>query len=202
MFEYCPACEKPFRSRYDTINVPKALKSDTLKYQCSACLEDVKDFNPEVFSQVKAEAETKKTERVNSMIKQAEEIGDWSDVPIEIIREKSANMILTTSFTITGREIDREIEIISAECVYGMNIFRDVFNSFRDFFGGRSGASQKVLRDAKNVALSELKREALMVFADGVIGVNLAYSELSGGGKNGMLMIVASGTAVKLKPQR
>ncbi len=38
-----------------------------------------------------------------------------------------------------------------------------------------------------------------MVGADAVIAVDLDYQELSGGQKSGMLMLVASGTAVKLK---
>ena len=63
----------------------------------------------------------------------------------------------------------------------------------------RSAASQKVLRDARKTALAELRREALMVGADAVIAIDLDYQELSGGGKSGMLMIVASGTAVRLK---
>ena len=81
-----------------------------------------------------------------------------------------------------------------------MNIFRDFFAGIRDIFGGRSAATQTVLRDARKAALSELRREALMVGGDAVIAIDLDYQELSGGGKNGMLMIVASGTAIKLKP--
>ena len=81
-----------------------------------------------------------------------------------------------------------------------MNIFRDFFASVSDIFGGRSGATQKVLRDARRTVLAELKREALTVGADAVIGVDLDYSEFSGKMKS-MLFLVASGTAVKLKPQ-
>ena len=44
----------------------------------------------------------------------------------------------------------------------------------------------------------ELKQEAYELDADGIIGVDLDYQELSRGGK-GMLFLVASGTAVKFK---
>ena len=80
-----------------------------------------------------------------------------------------------------------------------MNIFRDFFAGMSDFFGGRSEASQKVLRDARNNCLNELKQEAYDMGADGVMGIDLDYSEISGKGK-GMLFLVASGTAVKLIP--
>jgi uncharacterized protein YbjQ (UPF0145 family) len=84
--------------------------------------------------------------------------------------------------------------------VFGMNIFRDFFAGMTDLFGGRSSASQKVLRDARNTCLKELKKEAYDLGADGVMGIDLDYSEISGKDK-GMLFLVASGTAVKLKPK-
>ena len=118
---------------------------------------------------------------------------------LEAKPDPSESIILTTSFLVAGREIDYEIEVITAECVYGMNIFKDILAGLRDVFGGRSAATQKVLRDARKTCLLELKREALLVGADAVIAVDLDYSEFSGGGKNGMLFLVASGTAVKLK---
>ncbi len=130
----------------------------------------------------------------------ARDSGDWSEVPLDVIQRKAANIILTTSFFVAQREIEKEIEVLTAECVYGMNIFKDFLAGVRDIFGGRSAATQKVLRDARVTVLGELKREALMVGADAVIGIDIDYQELSGGGKLGMLMIVASGTAVKLKP--
>jgi uncharacterized protein YbjQ (UPF0145 family) len=113
--------------------------------------------------------------------------------------QKIKNIKLTTNFSFANYEIEDEIGIVTAECVYGMNIFRDMFAGVRDFFGGRSKASQKVLRDARNNCLAELKLEAYELGADGVTGMDLDYSEISGGGKSGMLLLVASGTAVKLK---
>ena len=107
---------------------------------------------------------------------------------------------LTTSFGFTNFDIEDEVGIVTSECVFGMNIFRDFFAGMSDFFGGRSSASQKVLRDARNTCLAELKKEAYEIGADGVMGIDLDYSEISGKGK-GMLFLVASGTAVKLKPK-
>ena len=110
-------------------------------------------------------------------------------------------IVLTTAPTVANREIDHEIEVITAECVFGMNIFRDLFAGIRDIFGGRSKASQKVLRDARQTCLHELKLEANELGADAIIGIDLDYQEFSGKGK-GMLFLVASGTAVKLKSER
>ena len=114
------------------------------------------------------------------------------------VTEEIANIILTTENNPQDLFVEERIEIITAECVYGMNIFRDLFARARDIVGGRSVASQKILRDARKICLSELKIEAHSLGADAVIGVDLDYSEFSGSGKS-MLFIVASGTAVKLK---
>ena len=73
-----------------------------------------------------------------------------------------------------------------------------LISAIRDIFGGRSAASQKILRDSRQTCLRELKIEAYELGADAVIGVDLDYQEFSGKGK-GMLFLVASGTAVKLR---
>ena len=116
----------------------------------------------------------------------------------DIMDSDLEKIIITTAPTVANKEIDYEMDIITAECVFGMNIFRDLFAGIRDIFGGRSVASQKILRDSRQTCLSELKIEAHELGADAVIGVDLDYQEFSGKGK-GMLFLVASGTAVKLR---
>ena len=71
-----------------------------------------------------------------------------------------SGVILTTRFDVVNREIETELEVVSAECVYGMNIFKDIFAGVRDVVGGRSKAVQDTLRDARKTALAELRREA------------------------------------------
>ena len=112
--------------------------------------------------------------------------------------KKTYDVKLTTTPTYPNLEIEEVKGVITSECVFGMNVFRDFFAGMSDFFGGRSEASQKVLRDARETCLNELKKEAYELGADGVIGIDLDYSEISGKGK-GMLFLVASGTAVKFK---
>ena len=111
---------------------------------------------------------------------------------------KASHIKLTTTISFAHHEIAEELDVITAECVFGMNVFRDFFAGLTDFFGGRSEASQKVLRDARRACLEELRIEAAEIGADGVVGIDLDYSEISGKGKS-MLFLVASGTAVKFK---
>lgn len=91
----------------------------------------------------------------------------------------------------------RTIDIVTAECVFGMNLFRDFFAGLSDITGGRSESTQKVLREARRTCLTELRREAHRIGANAVIAVDLDYSEFSGQGKS-MLFLVASGTAVEI----
>ena len=89
--------------------------------------------------------------------------------------------------------------VAAAEVVIGMHLFKDIASAFTDTFGGRSKNMQTGLRQARESALAELRQEAHALGADAVVGIDLDYSEISGGGKS-MLFLVASGTAVKLTP--
>lgn len=118
--------------------------------------------------------------------------------PVEpAIKRVPADIILTTIHEVPGRISTRALGIVTAEVVIGTNIFRDLFASLSDVFGGRSNSYQGVLRRAKLQAQAELRTDALAMGADAVVGIDLDYSEISGDGKS-MLFLVMSGTAVKL----
>lgn len=111
-------------------------------------------------------------------------------------RANVEKVILTTE-TAPNLNIIKRIEIVTAECAFGMNIFKDLFAEVRDIVGGRSKAVQQTMRDSRRVALYELKKEAYEVGANAVVGVDLDYVELSASGS--MVMLVASGTAVVIE---
>ena len=105
-------------------------------------------------------------------------------------------MIVTTTGNIEGRRVADYKGIVTGEAILGANVFRDFFASVRDVVGGRSGGYEKVLRSAREHALEEMIEEAKSRGADAVLGVDLDYEVI---GKEGsMLMVSASGTAVKL----
>jgi uncharacterized protein YbjQ (UPF0145 family) len=110
------------------------------------------------------------------------------------LNPKSKRMIITTTPTIQGQDIKEYKGIVTGETIIGANIFRDFFASIRDIVGGRSGAYEEVLREAKNTAIREMMQEASRIGANAVVGVDLDYETL--GSANGMLMVAASGTAV------
>lgn len=118
-------------------------------------------------------------------------------VESELLRDAAIDAILLTTETAPNLNITKRIEIVTAECAFGMNIFKDLFAGVRDIVGGRSEAVQQTMRDSRKTALYELKKEAYEVGANAVVGVDLDYVELSKAGS--MVMLVASGTAVRIE---
>jgi len=104
-------------------------------------------------------------------------------------------LIVTTTPLVEGRPVQQYLGVVTGEAILGANIFRDIFAGVRDIIGGRSGSYEKVLREARETALSEMQAEAARLGANAVIGVDLDYETVSQGT---MLMVTASGTAVRI----
>ena len=109
---------------------------------------------------------------------------------------KINNTLLTTEATVEG--VGERLGIVSAQCVFGMNVIKDIFSGARDFFGGRSATVEKGVKDALDAVFSELKLSASELGANAVVGVQYNVSNHSAGTGASMLMISAIGTAVKL----
>ena len=105
-------------------------------------------------------------------------------------------MIVTTTTAIEGKPVQEYLGVVSGEAILGANVFRDFFAGITDLVGGRSGSYEQVLRRGRDTALEELKAEALSLGANAVIGVDLDYESLGSNGS--MLMVTASGTAVRV----
>ena len=104
-------------------------------------------------------------------------------------------MIQTTTPSVEGRSIQEYLGVVTGEAILGANIFKDLFAGVRDIVGGRSGAYEEELRKAREIAMSELAAEASSRGADAVVGIDLDYETV---GQGSMLMVTASGTAVRL----
>lgn len=105
-------------------------------------------------------------------------------------------MILTTTPSIEGRQIAEYKGVVFGEVISGVNFLRDIAAGIRNVIGGRSGAYEEKLIEARDNALNEMSEKARRLGADAVVGIDIDYEVL--GADNGMLMVTASGTAVKL----
>jgi len=114
-----------------------------------------------------------------------------------IIAEKRNSIFLTTETTI-NLEIDKRISLISAECIYGVNIVKDFFSGIRDIVGGNVQSLEKSLKKAKNKVTVDLKEQAYKLGGDAVIGVRIEHSYNNAGGGS-IMSVFATGTVVTLK---
>ncbi len=104
-------------------------------------------------------------------------------------------MLHTTTPTLEGKKIEEYLGVIAAEVIIGANVLKDIMGGLRDFFGGRSGTYEKVLDEARQQAMAELTNKAQRLGANAVIGIDLDFETVGGSGS--MLMVIASGTAVR-----
>lgn len=105
-------------------------------------------------------------------------------------------MIVSTTPTLEGRTITEYRGLVTGEAILGANIFKDLFAGIRDIVGGRSGAYEQELARARQIAIEEMSAAAQAMGADAIVGVDLDYETVGQAGS--MLMVTASGTAVKL----
>ena len=102
---------------------------------------------------------------------------------------------ITTTNNFGNDEIVEFCGLVSSKIVVGANFFADVFASFTDVFGGRSGKYQSRLDEIYNDAINELSKQAERKGANGIVGLKMDFDEISGKDKS-MFMVNAIGTAV------
>jgi uncharacterized protein YbjQ (UPF0145 family) len=105
-------------------------------------------------------------------------------------------MLTATTPSIAERPTNQTLGVVAGEAIIGAHIFKDLFAGIRDIVGGRAGSYEETLREARQTATREMVEAAQRLGADAVVGVDYDYETI---GQNGsMLMVSATGTAVKL----
>ena len=103
-------------------------------------------------------------------------------------------MYLSTTPTLEGRPVLDYIGIVTGEAIMGANIVRDFLATITDVVGGRSGAYENKLKDARDIAIGEMVDQARRMGANAIVGVDIDYEVV----REGMLMVAVSGTAVRV----
>ena len=103
-------------------------------------------------------------------------------------------MQLTTTPTFEGRPIQQYRGVVNGDSIIGAHIFKDMFAAVRNVVGGRAGAYERTLADAREIAMREAQEAAQKLGANAIVGIDVDYEVL--GADNGMLMVCVSGTAV------
>ena len=134
-------------------------------------------------------------------VSEARITGNWSGVPAETVRAEAAGVVLSTTNDIPGREVLECRAIVSAEFAFAFGaVFEELAGLVRNIAGsGKSGQTVQFLRQGRIEVLNKLKFEALDAGANAVVGVHVDYEEFSGANQRGILVVVATGTAVRLR---
>ena len=109
-----------------------------------------------------------------------------------------SEIIITTTNSISGVEIEKYLGLVTTNLVIGTNVFSDFLASFTDFFGGMSGTYRNQLDLLYKRALDDLTNKANKKRADAILGVKIDFDEISGQGKS-MFMVSITGTAVRFE---
>ncbi|MGV2831061.1 YbjQ family protein [Myxosarcina sp. GI1(2024)] len=106
-------------------------------------------------------------------------------------------MLVTTTEFVQNQTIEAYLGIVTAEVVFGSNALRDFFAGIRDTFGGRTGSYERVFEKGQLKAIEELKQRAQKLGADAVIGVEVDTGTINVDERGVLILITATGTAVK-----
>lgn len=106
-------------------------------------------------------------------------------------------MLTSTTDHLQGFEITEYLGIVTGETISGANLVRDIMATVTDYVGGRSGTYEDILGRSRESAVQEMQDRARLMGADAIVGVSLDYETI--GGKGSMLMVTATGTAIKLR---
>ena len=107
---------------------------------------------------------------------------------------KGMCVIISTTTSIEGRPVAQYMGVVAGETILGANVFRDIGAQIRNITGGRAEGYEKELRKGRESAIAEMEQAAAALGADAIVGVDIDYETVGGS----MLMVTASGTAVKL----
>ena len=105
-------------------------------------------------------------------------------------------MILTSSNTLTNKEVIDYKGLVTGESLIGSNIYKDLFSGVRDVVGGRTTKYEEEIQKARDVALTSMKEKAESLGANAIIGLKISYDNL-GGTMGNTILVTAYGTAVK-----
>jgi uncharacterized protein YbjQ (UPF0145 family) len=103
-------------------------------------------------------------------------------------------MIQTTGPSVEGHQIERYLGVVSSQAILGMHLGKDITAGFRNIVGGRSKSYENEIAQAIGQVMEELGGKGQELGADAIVSIDIDYESVG----DRMLMVAASGTAVKL----
>jgi uncharacterized protein YbjQ (UPF0145 family) len=150
--------------------------------------------------QVTGERAIQAGRHIAARVDEARRSGNWEGMPRETVLLEAGAITITTTDFVPKREVLEVRGIVASDHAYALCPIGEEFDGLvRNVAGAaHSQANSTLLRDARIAVLEGLRYEALSRGANGVIGVRFDYEELGGATGQRVLMVVATGTAVRL----
>lgn len=104
-------------------------------------------------------------------------------------------MILVTTETIPGREIETALGLVRGNTVRAKHVGRDIMAALRNLVGGEVTEYSEMMTEARNEALNRMIAQAESQGADAVVGIRFVTAQIGAGTAE----LVAYGTAVRLR---
>lgn len=160
------------------------------------------DMSDEVADKVAERVVSKVTEKVADKVAEKVVSNIEAEKSEEELQEKQDRLgndtryeaIVLTTESAAALDVEKRLDMVTAEFVFDTNMVKSDVAAVKNF----SGSAQSILKDARKTVLDEIKKEAYLLGANTVVDVNLEYSEISGG-ESAMMLVIATGTAVKTK---
>ncbi len=111
------------------------------------------------------------------------------------IRAQMKKDFFITTETSINLPIEKRIEVISAQRIYGINIIKEIFSFIRDIVGGRVYSLEEALSNAHNEIVIDLKEKAYQCGGNAIIGLKIEHT-YNNANNGSMLSVFATGTVV------
>lgn len=108
------------------------------------------------------------------------------------------SVLVTSGYNFEGYKIIKYCDYISAEAVFGMGMFKALLASVSSVAGAESEAFSRKVKEAREKAVYELRKNALELGANAIIGIDIDFSMIAGE----MVVTIASGTAVVIEEKK
>jgi uncharacterized protein YbjQ (UPF0145 family) len=108
------------------------------------------------------------------------------------------SFLITTTESLDGYDIESYLGPLIVPSVGAGNFIKDWLARFTDFFGGKSRSYQKTYEKMLTNGLSEMTDQAKAHGANGILGLRVETTNISGG--TSLISILVYGTAVVVRP--
>lgn len=103
-------------------------------------------------------------------------------------------MILTTTETISGRELET-LGLVQGSTIQSKHVGHDIAESFKTLIGGELNSYTEMMNKARAIATDRMINQAAQWGADAIVCVRYTSSEVT----QGAAEVICYGTAVKFR---